>query len=111
MDPLLIAAGVVLIFLIFLGIYVFVDLAGLPGRAAKAHDHPNAEAVKVAGIVGMLAGGILWPVALAWAFLGAKAGTGGQPERDKRNHELEERLARFEAELSQNDTDNAEATP
>jgi len=109
MDPLFIAAGVVLALLIFLAIYVFVDLAGLPGRAAKAHGHPNVEAVKVAGIVGMLAGGILWPVALTWAFIGARSDTGEHQEQD--NHEREDRLARPEAELLQNDTNRAETTP
>ena len=47
---------------------VIVALAIWPGRTARARKHPYADAVSVAGWVGMIAGGVLWPVALVWAY-------------------------------------------
>ena len=47
---------------------VIVALAIWPGRTARARKHPYADAVNVAGWVGMLAGGVLWPLALVWAY-------------------------------------------
>lgn len=47
---------------------VIVALAIWPGRTARARKHPYADAINVAGWVGMLAGGILWPLALVWAY-------------------------------------------
>lgn len=45
-----------------------IALAMWPGRTARARAHPYAEAVNVAGWVGLLAGGVLWPMALIWAY-------------------------------------------
>ncbi len=45
-----------------------VALAIWPGRTARARNHPYADAVNVAGWVGILAGGVLWPLALVWAY-------------------------------------------
>jgi len=45
-----------------------VALAVWPGRTARARNHPYADAVQVAGWVGMIAGGVLWPLALVWAY-------------------------------------------
>ena len=47
---------------------VIVALAIWPGRTARARIHPYADAVNVAGWVGILAGGVLWPLALVWAY-------------------------------------------
>jgi hypothetical protein len=62
---------VVLAFLLvfaLLALGVVVILAALPGRIAKARAHPQAEAINICGWVG-LPTGILWAVALVWAFL------------------------------------------
>jgi hypothetical protein len=48
------------------GLLVF--LAMWPGKTARARNHPYADAVTVAGWVGILAGGVLWPLALVWAY-------------------------------------------
>ncbi len=47
---------------------VIVFLAILPGKVAVTRNHPQADAVRVAGWVGILAGGILWPFAIVWAY-------------------------------------------
>ncbi|MEP2531021.1 DUF3302 domain-containing protein [Shimia sp.] len=68
MSGLDIFAWVVLIVLIFTVIGIFVFLAMLPGRIAKGRNHPQSEAVNVAGWLGALALGVFWPLALVWAF-------------------------------------------
>ncbi len=45
-----------------------VVLAQLPGKMAKANDHPQAAAINMAGWLGMLlTAGIVWVVAMIWA--------------------------------------------
>lgn len=100
MDPLMIVAGVVIVLLVFLAVYVFVDLAALPGRVAVRHNHSQPEAVRAAGIVGLLAGGVLWPFALAWAYVDIKRLREDRAREDitrfsERLSILETRLASF----------------
>ena len=64
---LMIAAAVVIVFLVFLFFFVLFDMAVLPGRIAKERAHPQADAVKMAGILGILTF-VLWPLALIWAY-------------------------------------------
>ncbi len=61
-------AWVVLIVLLCTIITIFVFLAMLPGRIAQQRNHPQQEAVNVAGWLGALALGVFWPLALVWAF-------------------------------------------
>ena len=68
MSVLDIFAWVVLIVLICTVIVIFVFLAMLPGRIAKQRNHPQYEAVNVAGWLGAIALGVFWPLALIWAF-------------------------------------------
>ena len=68
MSGLDIFAWVVLIVLIFTALAIFVFLAMLPGRIAASRNHPQQEAVNVAGWLGAIALGVFWPLALVWAF-------------------------------------------
>jgi len=61
-------AWVVLIVLIATVLIGFFVLARLPGQIAKQRNHPQAEAITVAGWLGALMFGIFWPLALIWAF-------------------------------------------
>ena len=69
MSGLDIFAWVVLIVLILTVLAGFVILAMLPGKIAAQRGHPQQEAINVAGWVGALMGGVLWPLALIWAFV------------------------------------------
>ncbi|MCX2980193.1 DUF3302 domain-containing protein [Halieaceae bacterium IMCC14734] len=60
---------IVLLTLLVTALAIFVFLARWPGQTAAARNHPYADAVTVAGWVGLLAGGVLWPLALVWAYL------------------------------------------
>lgn len=61
-------ALIVLIVIILSVMAVFVWAAMLPGKTAKARNHPQAEAINVAGWMGAIFGIVLWPLALVWAF-------------------------------------------
>ena len=61
------------------GLFIALWLGRLPGRIAAWRGHPNADAVRVAGWLGVLTMGILWPLALIWAFTGMP---GGAPSAD-----------------------------
>jgi NADH:ubiquinone oxidoreductase subunit 6 (subunit J) len=61
-------AWIVLIVLVCTVIAIFVFLAMLPGRIAQQRNHPQYEAVNVAGWLGAIALGVFWPLALVWAF-------------------------------------------
>lgn len=68
MSGLDIFAWVVLIILILTAIVGFVILAMLPGKIAKQREHPQADAINVAGWLGAITFGIFWPLALIWAY-------------------------------------------
>ena len=59
----------ILVILVLIGIWVFVELAKLPGEKARARSHPQAEAINVLGWVGLLFGGVPWLIALVWAYV------------------------------------------
>ncbi len=69
MDAISIFALIILIILVATFVGVFVFLAMWPGRVAKARNHPQAEAILVGGWVTLIAGAVLWPVVLIWAYL------------------------------------------
>ena len=73
-------ALIVLIAIIVSVISVLVVLAMVPGRVAKSRGHPQADAINVAGWVGILLFGVLWPLALIWAYYKPGAATGGEGE-------------------------------
>lgn len=69
MSTLDIFAWIVLIVLISCTVAVVIFLAMLPGIVAVRRGHPWASAVKVAGWVTLIFGGVLWPIALVWAYV------------------------------------------
>lgn len=71
---------------------VIAFLGMLPGKVATQRNHPQVDAVRMAGWVGILAGGILWPLAFIWAFYRSPADSAAVL-RDRVN-ELEGELAK-----------------
>ena len=65
--------NVVLLVVIVAIIFGLVRLAAwfgpLPGRIAEERTHPHAQAIKIAGWVGLLLMGPLWLAALIWAYV------------------------------------------
>ncbi|MBE1282205.1 MAG: DUF3302 domain-containing protein [Rhodobacteraceae bacterium] len=65
------AAIGMLLFMAALGIGVFVFLGGWPGRVAAKRRHPYQSAVSIGGWVTLIAGGVLFPLVLIWAYAGS----------------------------------------
>lgn len=59
-----------LVFMAILAVLLFLFLGGWPGRVATARRHPYLSAVTVGGWVSLIAGGVLWPLILIWAYAG-----------------------------------------
>ena len=59
----------IVVFLAMIALAIFVELGGLPGKKAAARKHPQAEAIKVLGWLGLLFGGVGWMVAMVWAHM------------------------------------------
>ena len=52
----------------FAGLMIYIWIAGLPGRIARARKHPEAEAVNIMGWAGLLPTILPWIQAFIWAF-------------------------------------------
>jgi hypothetical protein len=50
-------------------VVIVVMLGSLPGSIARKRGHPQAAAINVASWLGIATLGLLWPLALIWAFL------------------------------------------
>jgi Kef-type K+ transport system membrane component KefB len=74
-----ISALVVLLVLVLAGIAGWVALALLPGRIARARNHPQADAINVCGWWGALTLGLLMPVAFIWAYARPPAAAMAEP--------------------------------
>jgi hypothetical protein len=68
-DAFDIIAFVVFAVLLAVGVILVVTLGQLPGRIAQKRGHSQAAAINVAGWLGVATLGLLWPLALVWAFL------------------------------------------
>ncbi len=77
--------------LIAVVIWLVVILGPIPGNLAKKRGHPQADAIKALGWIGMITLGLAWPIALVWAYTRS-----GEQHADQ----LSERVATLEAELS-----------
>lgn len=65
----------VLLTLIATMLTLVVWLAMLPGKVAAQREHPQVDAIRVAGWVGIVTG-VVWVVALIWAYT-VDTGKGG----------------------------------
>src|SRR5262245_55292770 len=68
-DVFDIIAFVVFAVLLVAAVVIVVTVGSLPGQIAHKRGHPQAAAITVAGWLGLVTGGLIWPLALIWAFL------------------------------------------
>ena len=68
MTGLDVFALLVLFVLIVAAVAGWVALGMMPGRIARARNHPQAEAINVAGWWGVITMGLLLPLAWIWAY-------------------------------------------
>ena len=105
----------VLIVIIVSIVVLFIALARLPGQMAKKRGHPHAEAINVAGWLGLLLTlGVVWALSMVWAFIGPAGGADaprGPAELDDPDEvaRLKARVAELEAELEREHDQKAEA--
>ena len=64
MGPLDVFTFIVLAVLLGVGIFAAFRLGALPGQIAARRGHPQADAIRVAGWVGLVTLGLLWPLYL-----------------------------------------------
>jgi len=79
--------AIILVVLLLIGLWIFVELAKLLGKKARERGHPQDEAISVLSWVGLLFGGVPWLIALVWAFMkpvGAAMPTAGAAPEDTR---------------------------
>jgi len=81
-------ALIVLGVLIAAVIWIVVVLGPLPGNVAKGRGHPQADAIRVLGWIGIITLGPAWLAALVWAYVKPVADAG-----------LSERVSTLEVEL------------
>ena len=63
----------------------------MPGRIAAGRGHPQADAIRVLGWIGVITLGLAWPFALVWAYTRSESSHTGA---------LRERIATLESELA-----------
>jgi hypothetical protein len=68
-DVFDIIAFVVFGVLLIAAVMIVVFLGSLPGNIAHKCGHPQVAAIIAASWLGLATGGVLWVIALIWAFL------------------------------------------
>ncbi len=84
-------ALVVIAVIIAAAIAIVVKVGPIPGDIAKDRGHPQAEAIKVLGWIGVVTFGLAWPIALIWAYTRTS---------DMQSAHLSERIVSLETELA-----------
>jgi len=59
---------IVLAVLLAVVIFFFMKLGELPGKIASKRNHPQTDAITICGWLGVLTLGLLWPIAIIWAY-------------------------------------------
>jgi len=98
----------VLLVIVVTTLFVFVFLGLWPGKIAQQRNHPQAEAITIGSWLGLIAGGVLWPLVLIWAYYNPKAsmfqtrvvGEGNDLELVEKLQALEQRIAELEQQQS-----------
>ena len=103
-----VALGVI-VFLIIGLTAVIVVLGSLPGNIARKRNHPWPDAVNTASWIGLLTG-VLWPLALVWAYLPVPSPQNG-PSTDGTEDEkkLHQKVAELEAKIAKTKQTGSEA--
>jgi len=97
---------VVLIVLVGAGLVGAGLLGSLPGKIAAARAHPQADAIRVTGWLGLLTMGLLFPIALVWAYTKPSASQEVAQLRQEIS-DLQDRVEAFESGRAPNSKNGA----
>lgn len=87
--------------LIAVTIWLIVLLGSMPGKIAKQRGHPQADAIRILGWVGVFTLGIAWFVALVWAYTRPNDHSENDPQFGERLATLEDQFHQLDAERGQ----------
>ena len=88
----------VVMFVLLTAVAILIKVLGaLPGKIARSRAHPQADAITVCGWLGIVTLGLLWPVALIWAYTRPS----GTPDQDTDSRQSVRALEQTIAELSE----------
>jgi hypothetical protein len=91
----------VVMFVLLTAVAVLIRILGaLPGKLARSRAHTQADAINVCGWLGILTLGLLWPVALIWAYT-RSSGAPGTPDKETDSTQTVKALKQTIASLSQ----------
>lgn len=62
-------ALVLMLIIVFAGVYLIIYIHDIPYEIAKKRHHPHKEAIHAAGWVSLFLAHALWPILWIWAFL------------------------------------------
>ena len=94
-DGLDVFTFIVLAVLFAVAAFLFMKLGELPGKIANENNHPQSKAITICGWLGVITLGLLWPIAIIWAYTRPADSGGGRDNIDllrKRIDVLEEQL-------------------
>ena len=94
MKGLDVFALMVLTIMLVCAVIIFIVLGALPGKVARQRNHPQAGAISIGGWLGLLFGGVLWPLVLMWAYSKPASATQATEKASA------EELARLKSRLS-----------
>jgi len=60
---------IVLVALLTIAVILFIQLASMPGVAARRRGHPHTKAINLLGWVGLPIGLVPWLIAMVWSQL------------------------------------------
>lgn len=69
LDALDIAAFLVIVLALAGTVAIILTLGALPYQVARSRSHPHADAIRVAGWLGLFLGGLPWLLVLLWSLL------------------------------------------
>jgi hypothetical protein len=98
-DALDIFAFIVIAVLFLTVTAIIVALGSLPGWIARKRNHPQAAAVNIASWLGIATGGILWPLALIWAFVVPSAPNQSPSDQTAESASMQTRMESLESAL------------
>jgi hypothetical protein len=86
-------ALIVLLVILAVAIWIVVTLGAMPGKIAAQKQHPQADAIKILGWIGIITLGVGWFVAIVWAYIKP---IGADGRLQQRLDELEQTVAELE---------------